>query len=99
MVYSFVIKEEAAKELTDAFLWYEEQQDGLGIIFRTKILAKLNKVCANPLHYKSSYKKFHEALIDTFPFLIVYIIDDKQLRIIVMAIFHTSRNPIKKFRK
>ena len=99
MAYSFLIKEEATKELTAAFLWYEDQQEGLGKTFRTKLNSKLNLICSNPLHYKTSYKKYHEALVDTFPFLIVYVINEKEKLIIVMAIFHTSRNPKKKFSK
>ena len=97
MAYSFIIKDEAIKELSEAIVWYEDQQEGLGISFRTKFYNKLSQVCANPLHYKNSYKKYHEALTDTFPFQIVYAI--KGNLIIVVAIFHTSRNPRGKFKR
>jgi plasmid stabilization system protein ParE len=99
MAYTFVVKDEAVKELTKAFLWYEEQQEGLGKLFRTKLNNKLDLICNNPLHYKTAYKKYHEALVDTFPFLIVYVINEKESLVIVMAVFHTSRNPKKKFRR
>ena len=99
MAYSFIIKEEAMKELTEAVLWYEEQQEGLGKSFRTNFHDKLKRVCNNPLYYKASYKKYHEALIDTFPFQIVYAINEAKNLIIVIAIFHTSRNPKRKFRE
>jgi len=99
MAYPFIINEEAIKELTEAFLWYEEQQSGLGKEFRTEVHNKLDKVCHNPLHYKISYKNFHEALIERFPFLIVYFIDEKNKLIIVTAIFHTSRNPRNKYKR
>ena len=97
--YPFIIKSEALEEFIEAILWYEDQQDGLGKIFSEKFYSKLVKVCKNPLHYRSFYKKYHEALVDTFPFLIVYFIDEEKLTIIVVAIFHTSRNPKNKFRK
>src|SRR5882757_3940656 len=99
MAYSFIINDEAIEELTEAFLWYEEQQLGLGKEFRTKVNEKLNKVCNNPLHNRISNKKFHEALTDKFPFLIVYFVDDKNELIVVTAIFHTSRDPKSKFKK
>jgi len=99
MAYSFIIKDEAIKELSEAIIWYEDQQDGLGITFRTNFYTKLGQVCANPLHYKNSYKKYDEVLTDKFPFLIVYTVDEKVKQIIIIAIFHTSRNPKKKFRK
>ena len=99
MAYSFEIRQEAVKEFTDVFVWYEEQQTGLGESFKIKVYNKLNQVCNNPLHYRSHYRNFHESLTDTFPFIIVYTIDEKKGMITVIAIFHTSRNPKKKFRK
>jgi hypothetical protein len=38
MKYSFIINAEAIQELTEAFLWYEEQQTDLGKEFREKAL-------------------------------------------------------------
>jgi len=99
MSYSFIINDEAIKELTEAFLWYEDRQSGLGKEFRTEVFTKLDKVCNNPLHYKIPNKKFHEALVERFPFLIVYFVDEKNKLLVVTAIFHTSRNPRGKFRK
>lgn len=99
MTYSFIIKDEAIKELSEAIVWYENQQEGLGISFREKFHIKLNQVCANPFHYKNTYKEYHEALTDTFPFQIVYAISEKEHLIVIVAVFHTSRNPKRKFRK
>jgi plasmid stabilization system protein ParE len=99
MAYSFIINDEALKELIEEFLWYEEQQPGLGKEFRTEVYIKLNKVCNNPFHYKIPNKKFHEALVERFPFLIVYFVDEENKVIIVTAIFHTSRNPKNKFKR
>ncbi|MGZ3758805.1 MAG: hypothetical protein ACXVJI_08255 [Mucilaginibacter sp.] len=59
MAYSFELKDKALEELTDAIVWYEEQQEGLGRIFRLAIFYKLKRICNNPLHYKVSYKNFH----------------------------------------
>lgn len=98
MSYSYSFREEATKEFADAYIWYEEQKEGLGKTFKSAILAKLNLVCNNPLHYVRSYKNFHQALVTKFPFLIVYTIDEKNKHITIIAIFHTSRNPKKKFK-
>ncbi len=99
MAYSFIINDEAIKELTEAFLWYEDQRSGLGKEFRTEVNIKLDKVCNNPFHYKIPGKKFHEAVVERFPFLIVYFVDEKNKLVIVTAIFHTSRNPKGKFKR
>jgi len=99
MNYSYIVRDEAVQELVDAVIWYEEQKEGLGVQFKEKFFSKLELICRYPLHYKASYKKFHEALTDQFPFLIVYDVNEKTKQITVIAIFHTSRNPKKKFKK
>ena len=99
MAYSFILRQEAVKEFTEAYVWYEEQQEGLGDQFRNEFQEKLELICNNPFHYKKPYKRFHEALTHRFPFLIVYTVEEKVNQIVVIAIFHTSRNPKKKFRK
>jgi ParE toxin of type II toxin-antitoxin system, parDE len=99
MSYAFELRQEAILELTNSVIWYEEQQSGLGIKFRGEVNNKLELICKNPFHYKKSYKNFHEALTYKFPFLLVYYINEKELKVVVLAIFHTSRNPKKKFRK
>ena len=98
MLYSLKLRDKASEEIMEAFLWYEEQQEGLGEKFKAKIHDKLVRICQNPLHYKNSYRKFREALTDVFPFLIVYYIDEVQNSVIVIAIFHTSRNPKYKYK-
>jgi len=99
MVYPFIFREEALKEFTEAFVWYEQQRDGLGQSFRINVFNKLEKICKEPFHYKRSQDPFHEALVDKFPFLIIYTIDEELPVIMVFAIFHTSRNPKKKFKR
>jgi hypothetical protein len=99
MKYSFDLRQEAVLELLNSVIWYEEQQEDLGKRFRDAFNAKLEQICKAPHLYKKAYKNFHEALTDTFPFLVVYYIDEKQHKVIVISIFHTSRNPKKKFRR
>ena len=99
MSYSYELRQEAAAEFTNAYVWYEEQQYELGDKFIAAFYRKLDKICQNPYHYKSTYKKYHEALTDKFPFLIVYQVIEEERKVIVMAIFHTSRNPKKKFKR
>ena len=99
MNYSLKLREEAAAEFNDAYVWYEEQQENLGEQFRVTIQNKLKLIRKDPHHYKTAYKKFHQALTDKFPFLIIYTINEKNKQILVTAIFHTSRNPKNKFKR
>ena len=99
MSYLYKLKREASIEFVDAFVWYEEQQQGLGESFIVVVESKLTQICNNPFQYKISNKKFHEAVTDKFPFLIIYFVDEKNKLVIVTAIFHTSRNPKNKFKR
>lgn len=99
MKYTLEIRQEALLELTQSIIWYEEQLDGLGLRFREAIHLKLEQICRSPFHYQKTYKDFHEVLTDGFPFVIIYYVDEKASSLIVISIFHTSRNPKKKFKK
>jgi hypothetical protein len=52
MSYSYSLKREASIEFADAFVWYEEQQEGLGELFNISVEDKLKQICNNPFHYK-----------------------------------------------
>ncbi len=37
MIYELILKEEADREITDGYLWYEQQQSGLGELFLEEV--------------------------------------------------------------
>jgi len=43
MAYSYLLHPEADKEYTEAFIWYEERQEGLGERFIEAVRQKLNQ--------------------------------------------------------
>jgi len=99
-VYNYLLTTDAEQEYIHSFLWYEQQQTGLGEKFVSSIRNKLQRISANPHQYKKMRDHFYEApLIRSFPFVIIYFIDTKKNLIIVTSIFHTKRNPRKKYKK
>ena len=97
-LYKLQLRDHATRELKEVYAWYEEQQTGLGEEFAKEIHEKLKKITNNPQHYKNTYKNYREALVDRFPFLIVYIVAESAKEILIIAIFHTSRNPKIKYK-
>ncbi len=98
--FSYELLSEAEKEYLEAFAWYEEQQEGLGDRFMVAVRRKIMAVSINPYLYASKKHRYHEVLLDdSFPFVIVYLIDKKRNHVIITSVFHTSRNPGKKYRK
>jgi toxin ParE1/3/4 len=95
MTNSFLQLSRAKKEIVNAWDWYEDQQIGLGDEFKDEVRKKISAIQENPLHYpvKGKYK---EARTDIFPFSIVFRFDQKKKLVIIISVFHTSRNPKKK---
>lgn len=56
MSYSYELGSHAGKEFSDSYIWYEEQQDGLGERFIEAVYDKIDQICKNPYHYKTCIK-------------------------------------------
>ncbi|OSZ78846.1 hypothetical protein CAP35_11525 [Chitinophagaceae bacterium IBVUCB1] len=96
MLFTYELLPKAEEEYINAYLWYEEQQQGLGEKFAKAVRGKLDKITSNPKLYYIRKGVFREAVLDNFPFIIVFIIEESN--IIIASIFHTKRNPSKKYR-
>ena len=95
MTYTIDLLFKAHQEIFEGWKWYEEQQAGLGYRFEEEVFKKIELIGSNPLHYPLK-KGTHEVNMDTFPYLIVYRINERSKLIIVVSVFHTSRHPKKK---
>lgn len=84
---------EAEYELHDAKDWDDLKRDGLGFEFILSIEATLFQVARNPFQFGLVHSKVRAAFIKRFPYGIFFLIEDSE--IIVLAVFHTSRNPIR----
>ena len=71
--------------------WYNKKQEGLGKRFINDIKAKVAVIKNNPIVFGIRYKQVRTAVLDIFPFMIHFIINDKN--ILITAVLHTSRNP------
>ena len=99
MSWRIVFHPEASKEFEEALHWYETELLGLGMRFQENINDQLNRIVRNPLLYSKKRGDHREAMVKTFPYLIVYKLLAKDKLIFVSAIFHVSRNPKKKYRR
>lgn len=96
-MYNLIVRHPAVNMAQDAYEWYEEQQKGLGDIFLAKLDEALQKLASNPVLYSIAFKSYRQVAIQRFPYVVVYEIDKKD--VIIYSIFHTSRQPKKKYRK
>jgi plasmid stabilization system protein ParE len=95
-MYNLVIKPRAILMTKDAYDWYEKQKAGLGEDFLKELDSVYHKLEYHPEYFGKVKKNFRQAALKRFPFVIVYEIIKTE--IVIFAVFHTSRNPIYKFK-
>lgn len=91
------MKPAAIEMARDAYEWYNEQQVGLGDEFFEELKSCREKLESWPEVYAKIKKHYRQLVMHTFPYVIVFEISGND--VIVYSIFHTSRNPSKKFGK
>lgn len=97
-VYRAVFSSRAQKEIAESWIWYEDRQFGLGDRFLKEITDHVQKIEQSPNRFPTRFKSYKEAALPVFPFLIIYRINVKKKLIRIVSIFHTSRNPKKKYK-
>jgi plasmid stabilization system protein ParE len=97
MTYKIELLPRARKELLDAWDWYDDRWSGLGDRFMAEITKKLAQIEKTPERYVERKNGFRETKIKVFPYLIIFRVQKRKKIIAISSIFHTSRNPKKKY--
>lgn len=92
MKYKVVISEKAIRELNNSIDWYNEHKTGLGTRFYSKVSKAVKTITKNPYAFGLKFEDFRYITVDVFPFIVVYFIEEPD-KIIITAVFHTSRSP------
>lgn len=95
--YTLEILPLAEEELAHAANWYEEQRQGLGSRFVLAVEAKFEAIRRTPMLFSVVHKNVRRARIKGFPYGIFFEFDDS--RIIIAAIYHARRDPIKMLKR
>jgi hypothetical protein len=91
------VKPLALKNISEAYLWYEEHQKGLGEDFLDEWESVANHLASYAETYQKSYKDFRQVLLKRFPFVVVYEIEKR--KVIIYNMINTKRNIKKRFKK
>lgn len=82
---------EAKAEFDDSADWYERQQTGLGVDFIARIRAVVDRIAASPRMHAVVYNQARKAVVTRFPFVVIY--QELPTELLVISVFHTSRDP------
>jgi plasmid stabilization system protein ParE len=91
MTLPLVLRGAAQDEYDQAAVWYEGQRTGLGTEFETEVQAVLDTIVGQPDRYPVVLGDVREAPVNRFPYCVYYRI--RPGRIVVISVFHTSRDP------
>lgn len=78
-------------DLAEAMHWYEKQNEGLGKKLLAEVETTLQRICDHPLLHTRVSGEFRKALLDRFPYKILYRITSDTIE--VAAVFHMRRHP------
>lgn len=92
-MYKSIILPLAKEDIREAALWYNKKSKGLGKRFTSEVREKVRFIKQNPKAFNIRYDNVRTAVLNVFPFMIHYAIDETNITIVVSAVFHTSRNP------
>ncbi len=92
-MYKSVILPLAKEDIRETAKWYNRQQKGLGKRFTAEVREHVHFIRQNPKASNIRYKNVRTTVLNVFPFMIHYTIEEKNKTIVVSAVLHTSRNP------
>ncbi len=82
---------EANEDLLDARAWYDNIGLNLGERFALAIEATVEAIAKHPLQFPVVYRNRRRAGVRRFPYSVVFELQEH--RIVVIACFHSRRNP------
>jgi toxin ParE1/3/4 len=91
MAYNLSLQTEAIFEIKKAFMWYEEQKEGLGYEFLEEIEICYNNLRTYPERYSYVNQFYRRIKTNRFPYILIFEIwgDD----IVVNSVRHIKQKP------
>lgn len=83
----------AKQDIKEAAKWYNERQPGLGKRFTQHIRQKVKFIHQNPKAVDIRYDDTRTAVLDVFPYMIHFTIDEENKLVIISAVLSTQRDP------
>ena len=81
----------AEAEMREGHAWYEEKEPGLGSDFVRSVDACVQLIRRHPEISPVVYRNIRQGVIRRFPYSVFYIPTEE--KIIVLSVFHSSREP------
>ena len=92
MNHRLIIRPEAEVDMTNAAVWYEHRERGLGLALLSEIRAAIQRALLQPEAFTLVREQpaIHRILVRRFPYRIFYILSADA--VVVFAILHAARH-------
>jgi toxin ParE1/3/4 len=95
--FKLIISKKAENQTEEVFFHYNLISDKVADNFLIQLYNCINSIHKNPTIFQVFKKHFRQVPLKKYPYVVVYSIENKNV-IVILSVFHTSRNPNKKFR-
>jgi len=92
-MYKSIILPLAKEDIREAAKWYNKKSQGLGKRFTSEVREKVRFIKQNPTASNVRYDNVRTAVLDIFPHMVHYIVNEANKTVVVSAVLHTSRDP------
>ena len=96
MNYRLTVIETAREDISDAFEWYNMQSEFAAAYLIERLEEAFKHIAETPLIYQKVHREFRQIILKPFPYVLLYYV--KKEEVVVFRLWHTSRNPQKKFK-
>ena len=94
MSYTIFISPTAIRDLQAAVDYYNEKSENLGFRFADLVDNYFNRIAGFPTASSVRYKNIRCKPMATFPYLILYTLDEETETISILRIFNTYQDPL-----
>ncbi len=81
----------ASAEFIEASVWYENKREGLASGFINEIDRCVSLASDSPYQFAIVHQDIRRIVVNRFPYGVYFRVE--KLRIVILAVFHSSRNP------
>lgn len=87
-----IVREEAERDISEAAVWYERQQSGLGDAFLSEVESAIARAAANPFLFRCLRRKpeVRRVLTKRFPYRVFFV--RRTDAVVVFRVLHGARH-------
>lgn len=91
MARKLIVSAEAREDIRSAAKWYRAQRPELAWEFRAAVKREIAAIRRNPMQFQAVLGEVRRAVLDRFPYILLYTFDDQQITVI--GCIHGHRDP------